>query len=65
MTPRKKKKIRTKTGAANMSKNNKEEKGFMLVYQNQCVNCYVEGTYKCELDVDKETHKCRNFIPIF
>ena len=29
-----------------------------------CSDCQVEGTKYCDLDIDEETMKCRNFIKL-
>ena len=41
-----------------MSKNRKNV-DFDWIYSTYCVDCTVEGTYKCKLEVRKG--KCKNF----
>lgn len=44
-----------------MMMNKEEKRKYQLIYQNQCVYCYNEGTYKCELDIDNKKIVCKNY----
>ena len=37
-------------------------KVYGAIYQEQCVNCLKEGTYKCALEIDGE--ECRNYSTV-
>jgi hypothetical protein len=37
-------------------------KTYGSIYQNQCVNCLKEGTYKCALEIENE--ECKNYSSV-